>query len=508
MLHRARNALEPAHRAQADVEIEFLAQRDVQRADAAADRRGQRALDATRYSRTASSVSSGSQTFVAVDGSISRRHKSPSMRSCACAAVGLSTTAASTALYKRDDRGDRITGVMSTPMPSPSMNGNDEDQLARALFPLGELHKTEVRRLAREAGLPNHARKDSTGICFIGERRFREFLGRYLPAQPGEVRTVDGRRVGRHDGLMFHTIGQRKGLGIGGRNDGSGEPWYVVAKDLRDNALIVGQGCDHPLLYSDVLIAGRLHWIAGVPPAWPLGCQAKIRYRQEDQACVVEPDGEGRVAVTFERPQRAIAPGQSVVFYRGEECLGGGIIETASGPCDRSRRGHRCSGWAALMARMIRDATLALAGVFQSVYLVREIAHHGSVPSNLLEVSIRSLFEMDPPDTESVYGGRSELHIGLKLLKDQIGGDTKKADIEITKYVVSLLHLERKLVRNQALMGRLKEGISRSSAPPTTTSRRSSTSSRSASRRPGARAGAEFIHFACTSEDINNLATR
>ncbi len=231
-------------------------------------------------------------------------------------------------ILRRDGRYRLLKGRDAGKDQSYFLHALSQEQLARARFPLGELHKTEVRRIALEAGLPNHARKDSTGICFIGERRFRAFLARYLPAQPGEVRSVDGRRVGRHDGLMYHTVGQRKGLGIGGRSDGSGEPWYVVAKDLADNVLVVGQGHDHPMLYASGLRAGRVHWITE-SPGRALRCHAKIRYRQDDQACIVEPIGDGHWTVRFDRPQRAIAPGQSVVFYLGDECLGGGVIEAA-----------------------------------------------------------------------------------------------------------------------------------------------------------------------------------
>lgn len=201
-------------------------------------------------------------------------------------------------------------------------------QLSRALFPLGDLHKSEVRRIAREAGLPNHARKDSTGICFIGERRFREFLQRYLPVQPGPICTIDGECIGRHEGLMYYTHGQRKGLGIGGRAGGSEAPWYVTGKNLENNQLIVVQGHDHPNLFVDALLAGPVHWIAGPPTTWPLRCQAKVRYRQDDQGCLVEPYDDSFLMVTFERPQRAVTPGQSVVFYDGDECLGGAVIES------------------------------------------------------------------------------------------------------------------------------------------------------------------------------------
>lgn len=205
-----------------------------------------------------------------------------------------------------------------------------QQQLARVVFPLGGLRKARVRELAREAGLANHAKKDSTGICFIGERRFNEFLRRYLAPRTGEIRGVDGTLLGEHEGLMFHTLGQRKGLGIGGRADGSGEPWYVVAKDPASNTLVVAQG-EHPLLYSDELTATRLNWIALPPaPGETLRCRAKTRYRQPDQDCVLAVDGEDRCRVVFDQPQRAVTPGQSVVFYRGEECLGGGIIEHAA----------------------------------------------------------------------------------------------------------------------------------------------------------------------------------
>jgi tRNA-specific 2-thiouridylase len=204
-------------------------------------------------------------------------------------------------------------------------------QLACAVFPLGGMLKSEVRRIAQAAGFINHAKKDSTGICFIGKRNFREFLGRYLSAEPGEIRSVAGEQVGRHEGLIFHTIGQRKGLGIGGSAAGSGEAWYVVAKDVPDNVLVVAQGHDHPALFSRALLVNGMHWIAGREPGpMPYRCHARIRYRQDDQACVVERAG-GDYRIVFDRPQRAVTPGQSAVLYDGEECLGGGVIEEAMG---------------------------------------------------------------------------------------------------------------------------------------------------------------------------------
>jgi tRNA-specific 2-thiouridylase len=204
-----------------------------------------------------------------------------------------------------------------------------QQQLSRAVFPLGAMLKSDVRRIAQDAGFINHAKKDSTGICFIGERNFREFLGHYLSAEPGEIRSVAGERVGRHAGLMFHTIGQRKGLGIGGSAEGSGEAWYVVAKDVPNNVLVVAQGHDHPALFSRALTVDGMHWIAGHEPGpMPYRCHARIRYRQDDQSCFIERSGNG-YRIVFDRPQRAVTPGQSAVLYDGEVCLGGGVIEEA-----------------------------------------------------------------------------------------------------------------------------------------------------------------------------------
>jgi len=199
------------------------------------------------------------------------------------------------------------------------------EAIARNLFPLGELTKPQVRELARAAGLITHDKRDSTGICFIGERRFADFLKTYLPAQPGPIATPEGRVLGQHQGLMYYTIGQREGLGIGGVR-GSGElPWYVADKQLAANTLIVVQGSDHPLLHWRGLHAEQLHWIPEAPPESEFICTAKTRYRQPDQACRVRLQGAA-CEVRFEEPQRAITPGQSVVFYRGDQCLGGGVI--------------------------------------------------------------------------------------------------------------------------------------------------------------------------------------
>ena len=206
----------------------------------------------------------------------------------------------------------------------------DQSQLARSLFPLGDLHKSAVRSMAAAAGFQNHAKKDSTGICFIGERKFSEFLAQYLPAQPGDIVDLDGTVIGRHQGLMFHTQGQRQGLGIGGRHGDSGEPWYVVDKDLERNRLIVVQGKNHPAQFHPALRAETAHWIDATPPELPLRCQAKIRYRQADQACTVRSENDDTLDVTFDIPQRAITPGQAIVLYQNERCLGGATILTAA----------------------------------------------------------------------------------------------------------------------------------------------------------------------------------
>ena len=202
------------------------------------------------------------------------------------------------------------------------------EALAETVFPLGELLKDEVRQIARDRGLPVHDKKDSTGICFIGERPFREFLATYIPANPGPMRTPDGEVMGEHQGLMYYTLGQRQGLLIGGHRDHGEEPWYVVGKDLADNALIVAQG-EHEMLFSDGLSAIDASWIGPAPGGLDSGlrCAAKVRYRQADQACVVTALGDDRLDVRFAAPQKAVAPGQFVVFYDGDRCLGGAVID-------------------------------------------------------------------------------------------------------------------------------------------------------------------------------------
>ncbi len=211
-----------------------------------------------------------------------------------------------------------------------------QTQLARSVFPIGELEKARVRELAETHHLVTFNKKDSTGICFIGERDFRAFLKRYLPAQPGEIHTPEGLRLGRHEGLMYYTLGQRQGLGIGGIKGHEGAVWYVAAKDLANNILIVVDGHDHPLLYSQSLKAIDLHWVAGEPPLLPLACSAKTRYRQQDAACTIEIAEENSCVVHFQEPQWAVTPGQSVVFYQGEVCLGGGIINQITKDRDNS----------------------------------------------------------------------------------------------------------------------------------------------------------------------------
>jgi tRNA-specific 2-thiouridylase len=201
------------------------------------------------------------------------------------------------------------------------------------LFPLGELTKDEVRRIARETQLPVAEKKDSTGLCFIGERPFAKFVSRFLTPEPGTIKTADGELLGQHVGLAFYTLGQRHGLAIGGRKGHSDAPWYVAAKDSASNELIVVQGHDHPLLLSDSVIADEAHWIGPLPTALatgnPLACTAKTRYRQPDQPCRVRLVGKGRLELRFDEPQRAVTPGQYAVLYCGDRCLGGAMIIAA-----------------------------------------------------------------------------------------------------------------------------------------------------------------------------------
>lgn len=213
-------------------------------------------------------------------------------------------------------------------------------QLAATRFPLGELQKADVRDMARQAGLPTHAKKDSTGICFIGERDFREFLSRYLPARPGEMRTPAGRVVGEHPGVFYFTLGQREGLNIGGVRGFEQAPWYVVGKDVASNVLYVDQGTDNPYLQSQTLWSEPAHWIGGTPPASRFQCGAQTRYRQPDQACEVVVRGDGGLEVRFAERQRAVTPGQSLVLYDGDTCLGGAVIAATDAPLEQRIREH------------------------------------------------------------------------------------------------------------------------------------------------------------------------
>jgi tRNA-specific 2-thiouridylase len=224
-------------------------------------------------------------------------------------------------LRERDGRVELLRAADGAKDQSYFLHRLVQAQLARVMFPIGHLRKSEVRRMAAEAGLPNHAKKDSTGICFIGERPFREFLNRYLPKTPGPMLTPEGRRVGEHIGLAFYTLGQRKGIGLGG----AGEPWYVAEKRLASNELVVVQGHDHPMLMRSSLRGTEASWVLD-PPAEGSRRAAKTRYRQADADCTVARVSGKELAVEFPRAQRAVTPGQSVVLYDGEVCLGGAVI--------------------------------------------------------------------------------------------------------------------------------------------------------------------------------------
>ena len=226
-----------------------------------------------------------------------------------------------------DDKAQLLRGLDANKDQSYFLYTLSSKQVGQSLFPVGNIEKPIVRAIAEDLGLITAKKKDSTGICFIGERKFKDFLARYLPAQPGNIRTVEGDIIGRHDGLMYHTLGQRKGLGIGGVKGASEDAWYVVEKDLVNNELIVAQGHDHSALLSTGLIAQQLHWVDRQPIREPLRCTVKTRYRQTDVPCIIEPIDDESIKVIFDEPQIAVTPGQSAVFYLNEVCLGGGIIE-------------------------------------------------------------------------------------------------------------------------------------------------------------------------------------
>ncbi|MCD5323677.1 MULTISPECIES: tRNA 2-thiouridine(34) synthase MnmA [Pontibacillus] len=221
------------------------------------------------------------------------------------------------------ERYEMLRGIDDNKDQTYFLNQLSQDVLSKVMFPLGHIDKSRVREIAKEHDLATATKKDSTGICFIGERNFKEFLSQYLPAQPGNMETMDGEVKGKHDGLMYYTLGQRQGLGIGG----PGGPWFVIGKDVKENILYVGEGYHNDHLYSDGLEASELNWSTGVVPTETFTCTAKFRYRQKDSGVTVTPLEGGRVKVVFDEPERAVTPGQAVVFYDGEVCLGGGTID-------------------------------------------------------------------------------------------------------------------------------------------------------------------------------------
>lgn len=246
-------------------------------------------------------------------------------------AMGLGAERLATGHYARSSVRDGVTWLLRGKDPGKDQSyflaGITQEQISPAMFPIGELMKDEVRNIARENNLINADRKDSTGICFIGERNFKRFLMQYLPARPGDIVDIHGEKLGTHDGLMYYTLGQRRGIGIGGRREGNGESFFVVDKDLKNNRLIVRQG-EGEELYSDGLYAQKMNFIAREPEKREFDCTAKFRYRQPDRKVHVQLDGSGNCRIDFYEPERAVTPGQWAVLYDGETCLGGGVIES------------------------------------------------------------------------------------------------------------------------------------------------------------------------------------
>jgi len=251
-------------------------------------------------------------------------------------ALGLGADFIATGHYAQIDRSEStlkmLKGVDNNKDQTYFLYTLQQHQLEKSLFPIGALEKSKVRELAEKAGFDTANKKDSTGICFIGERKFTEFLQRFLPAQPGKIINPEGDEIGDHQGLMYYTLGQRQGLGIGGMKTASEEPWFVVDKNLKTNQLITAQGHNHPLLLKQQLKASQLHWVTGKAPSNTFKCKAKIRYRQTEQNCQVRIN-ENECMVCFDEKQRAITPGQSIVFYDGNICLGGGIIDKMQAKC-------------------------------------------------------------------------------------------------------------------------------------------------------------------------------
>ncbi len=231
-------------------------------------------------------------------------------------------------IHHHNDQFELLKGLDPNKDQSYFLCRLNQAQLRKSTFPVGELEKPRVRELAEQAGLVTYDKKDSTGICFIGEQPFRQFLQRYIPPDPGPIKTTEGKVIGEHEGVFYYTLGQRQGLGIGGVSGYGESPWYVVSKDIGANTLIVAQDHDHPLLHSQTLLASGINWITGQQPTLPYSCEAKIRYRQADQPCVIESEQNGQFRVRFENSQRAITPGQFIVFYKDSVCLGGGIIDS------------------------------------------------------------------------------------------------------------------------------------------------------------------------------------
>lgn len=241
-------------------------------------------------------------------------------------ALELGATHLATGHYCRTYEGQLLKGIDPNKDQTYFLYTITHDKLEQVLFPIGHLPKSEVRRLARQAGLPTSEKKDSTGICFIGKRDFKPFVAQYLNYTTGDLRTLSDKKVGTHDGVAFYTIGQRKGLGIGG----AGDPWFVVGKDPARNIVYVEQGENHPALFRDRLQATELSWVDGKGPTYPFRCKAKVRYRQEEQPCTLVREADGLLDVIFDDPQRAVTPRQSIVFYEGDRCLGGGVITSES----------------------------------------------------------------------------------------------------------------------------------------------------------------------------------